>query len=269
MHGVESVEELKFKLKEEIDKKKKQANILTPLMQDFEQISVTQKSGRNDIKSEVGTTTGERKLGKDKKVSSNSGQSLVKDLNTFIDVAKLALHDPKEIELIWKSRFAGKKNGLCGAVNGLTFSRIYKNSRRYPIFLLPLPVAHKGTGDDGWELHYVQWNLAGPTTLHCIITSLAEYKLHQDFATPHTTLIFHSELLPDKQIVLMNGTVDDESKNVGEDDATFLALQVQRFYGVDESSERGLEKIKLMESFNSGNNDFVLDDLLEEIQKAD
>lgn len=261
-HGVESIEELKIKFKDEIEEKKRRASIFDPIKENNDNDNVDCDKPTFDDHKNV------KKVIKDQIASAHSNSSSIKNLSTFVDVSKLSMHEPKEIEMIWRARFSEKKNTLCGAVNGITFSRIYKNSRLYPTFVLPLPAIHEGTEDEGWELHYVEWNLASPTTLHCIITSLAEYKLHQDYATPHTTLIFHSDLLADKQLVLMNGTVEKES-NVGEHGATFLALQVQRFYGADESTSSGHDKIKLMKSFISGSEDFVLDNLLLEIQKAD
>lgn len=258
-HGLKSVEELKKKFKEDIERTKIELNKI-------EEPTVLQKTKEKieELKADA-----DDKISRSKEASKRAAMKEskskpdIKDLSTFVDIDKLSLHEPKEIELIWKARFAGKKNTICGAVNGITFSRIFKKARRYPIFLIPMPVA-----DQGFELHYMQWNFASPTTLHCIITSLAEYKLHQEYATPHTTLIFHSDLLADKELVLMNGTIETD-RNIGEDDATLLALQVQRFYGADESTERGLQKVQLLDAFTSGTDLFKLDDLIEEIQRLD
>lgn len=63
-----------------------------------------------------------------------------------------------------------------------------------------------------------------------MLTSLAEYKLHKEYAKPHTTLMFHQELVADTGIVLMNGRVEEDVP-LSMDEAQLLLLNVQRFYG--------------------------------------
>lgn len=185
----------------------------------------------------------------------------IKELGSFVDPDKLLLHNQKEIEMIWKARFANKERAICGTLDGVTFSELYRNARQFPTFVLPLP--HE---DQGVELHYVQWNFVGPFTVHCLLTSLAEYKLHQEFARPHTTLIFHTDLLASKQIVLMNGSVEKDSP-VTRDEAVLLALNLQRFYGATVS--KAAHKLRLLHAFNTGSEEFSVDSLIDEAERID
>lgn len=249
--GVKSVEELKHKLKDDIDQKKAEFNQVDPMrLLDPESNAQSQKDAAK-IKSAE-----ERKVAS-KADSSSSPLNDIKSLDKFIDVEKLSQHkDAKDIEMIWKARFVGKDDSVCGALTDLTYSIIYRNARMFPTFVLPLP--HQ---DQGVELHYVQWSFAGPNTLHCMITSLAEYKLHQEYAKPHTTLIFHSDLMVDRGIVLMNGTVEADSA-VTRDDGILLTLNLQRFYSAKDGA-----KFALVKDFNEGSANFSVDQLIDEAQK--
>lgn len=254
--GVSSVEELKDKFKDDIQRRKAELDQADPLRAiDPESGSVSKTNvGSNIIKSAE-----ERKLKAEAQTNlkKNSPLNDIKSLDQFVDVTKLAQHqDPKEIEMIWKARFVGKEDAICGALTALTFSMIYRNARLFPTFVLPLPHENQGV-----ELHYVQWSFAGPKTLHCMITSLAEYKLHQDFAKPHTTLIFHSDLMVDKGLVLMNGTVESDSA-VSHSEGVLLSLNLQRFYSSNDGA-----KLQLLKAFNQGSQNFSVDQLIEEAQK--
>lgn len=195
----------------------------------------------------------------------------IKDLNSFVDASKFKLHDRKEIEMLWKMRFSANPLAICGIIEGDTFSHIYKNALHNPMFVLPLPReaprgAEESNGDNsGIEMHLVQWSFVGPNTLHCIFTTLAEYKLHQEYARPHTTLILHSDLLADKSIALMNGSVEKDSA-VGLDEAHLLTLFLQKFYSANPSTEAGQRKLKLLQGFTHGDTNFSVESLCAEVE---
>jgi ATP synthase F1 complex assembly factor 1 len=245
---VSSVDELKAKLKHEIEKKRVEFNKIDPL-QVLEKVT----GGKEPLDS----------VARAPYKTPGVPKSDIKDLGSYVDVSKLSLHEPKEIELIWKARFAEKDNAFCGSLNGITFSMLYRNARKNPIFVLPLP-----HDDSGVELHFVQWSFAGQNTVHCMITTLVEYKLHQDFARPHTTLSFHSDFLSDKQLVLMNAVVEKDS-SLTLQEAVFLSMNLQRFYSADTSSASGQRKLKLLEAFNSGSEEFSTDLLIQETETLD
>ncbi|EMG47279.1 hypothetical protein G210_2411 [Candida maltosa Xu316] len=130
-----------------------------------------------------------------------------KVLDNYIDVAKARELPREDIIKIWTARFASNDRALHAVLTHLQFADLYVNAFKYPQFVLPLPKPHQ----DGYELEFVQWQFVGPETVNCMITTLAEYKLHGEYASPHTTLTFHLELANDKDLVLMNGLVDKES----------------------------------------------------------
>ena len=108
----------------------------------------------------------------------------------------------------------------------------------------------------------------GPHTTHCMLTSLAEYKLHKEYAKPHTTLMFHQELVDEVGKVLMNGQVEEDVP-LSMDEAQLLVLNVQRFYGGLTESEGSKRKLELLKEFTAGNPDFNMERLIEEAASFD
>lgn len=258
--GVASVEELKEKYKEKIEKAK------TELGED--PIAVAVESRKNDT-----ARLASEAIANAPKVPSSD----IKDLDSFVDVAKFALHDRKEIEMLWKMRHAANPDAICGIIEGVTYAEVFKNARKHPMFVLPLPRsasrAEEGVDsisahEEGVEMHLVQWSFVGPYTVHCMITTLAEFKLHQEFSRPHTTLILHSDLLTSKSIALMNGTVEKES-SISLDEAHLLTLFLQKFYGATDATVSGRRRLALLNAFTVGDADFALDQLVAEAETLD
>ena len=101
-----------------------------------------------------------------------------------------------------------------------------------------------------------------------MLTTVAEYKLHKEYAKPHTTLMFHQELSNSKDVVLMNGQVEEES-SLTMDEAQLLVLNVQRFYGGIASAKGNEKKLALLRDFTSGNADFNMEELIAEAASID
>lgn len=253
--GLDSVEALREALKEDLEKKRAELGKVPDAVRIHPKEE--QKTESDAEGTGAAATRGPRKDIPD------LPKADIKSLDSFIDVEKLQLHDAKEIELIWKARFEHKDNQLCGAINGLTFSRIYKNARLNPSFVLPLHHEEQGV-----ELHYAQWAFVGPYTMHCMITSVAEYKLHQEYARPHTTVMIHSNLLTDKNLALMNAAVEKDS-NVSQEQGAMLVLNLQRFYGADESTDSGRRKVEMLQHFTTGSPDFSPEALITETETLD
>ncbi|KAK9474018.1 ATP11 protein-domain-containing protein [Dipodascopsis tothii] len=197
----------------------------------------------------------------------------IKRLSSFVDVEKLRMHqDAKEIELIWRARFANDPHALCASVVADRFELVAGNARKYPMFVLPLP---RGEGSN--EMQFVQWTFPDSHTVHCLFTSLAEYKLHKEFARPHTTMIYHKELAESHGLVLINGSVEkDMSMGVTAADAQFLVLTLQKFYNSDPrlaegayEREKALRRRTLLELFKNGTDTFDLQRLIDEAEMAD
>lgn len=96
-----------------------------------------------------------------------------------------------------------------------------------------------------------------------LFTHLAEYKLRGEFSQPHTTVTHYCELAGDKEVVLLHGQVV-EGRGVSVDEAKWLVMCLQKFYGVGgEKSERR----RLLELFGKGDEGFRVEDLVEEAEK--
>lgn len=194
-------------------------------------------------------------------IPKTSPEKATMELGSYMDVEKLQAHSKKEIEMLWKARFVHSTDEFCGAMNADAFSRLYVSARKFPKFVLPLP-------RDGGniELHYVQWSFMPGNTLHCLITGLAEYKLHTEYAHPHTTVLVHSDLVADKGVALVNTIT---TKAVPMDAAVLLLLNLQRFYTADPHNLNGAEKLKLLYYFNQGTSEFTIERLINAVETID
>ena len=97
-----------------------------------------------------------------------------------------------------------------------------------------------------------------------LFTHLAEFKLRGEFSQPHTTITHHLELAGDNGLVLLQGQVI-EGRGVSVDEAKWLLICLQKFYGVQGDKS---ERRRLLEMFKSGDTAFKVEDLLEEAEKA-
>jgi ATP synthase F1 complex assembly factor 1 len=100
-----------------------------------------------------------------------------------------------------------------------------------------------------------------------IFTSLEQYRLHGEFAVPHTTLTHHLELAQEKGVVLAQGSVNRDA-GVSADEARLLLISLQKFYGAGED-EVGVRRRRLLEMFSRGDRDFKITDLVEEVERID
>lgn len=249
--GVKSVDELKEKLKTEIEETKKEFNAVDPLkhLDEYEQKQAEKLRQKRAAESDRGP------------ISKDTPQAPYKTLSSFVDVDKIKELPEKELKFIWRARFEGKDRALHATLTSEQFASLFANAFKNPNFILPLP--KEGAG---YEMHFVQWAFVGPKTTHCMLTSLEEYKLHKEYAKPHTTLMFHQELM-DSGVILMNGQVEDDVP-LSVDEAQLLVLNVQRFYGglTSASSER---KLALLQAFTKGSADFNMETLIEETTSFD
>ncbi|EDK40094.2 hypothetical protein PGUG_04192 [Meyerozyma guilliermondii ATCC 6260] len=246
--GLGSVEELKKQLKDEIKAKKLEFSKIDPL----KELEEYEKRQEKELEKDRSKTIKIRAP-----IDKNLEKKPYKTLDSYLASDKLKDLGQKEIELIWRARFENKERTLNAILTDIQFATMYANAFKNPSFILPLP-----RNEDGYEMHFVQWSFAGPQTTHCMLTTLAEYKLHKEYAKPHTTLMFHQELVNSKNLVLMNGQVEEEAA-LSMDDAQLLVLNVQRFYGAvgDEASIK--RKHELLRAFTTSEN-FDVDTLIEE-----
>ncbi|KAF2649478.1 ATP11-domain-containing protein [Lophiostoma macrostomum CBS 122681] len=198
----------------------------------------------------------------------------VKTLNSFLDLSKILTLPRKEIETLWRIRHASNPQSLHFALPASTFNALLSNAKRHPAFVIPLPrqVAEEqggsgsgaeGTSGQAAELHYLQFAHPHPQTTTLLFTSLAEFKLRGEYASPHTTITFHSEIADSHDLVLGQGTVV-ENRGVSLDEARWLVMCMQKFYVV---GEEGRGRGELLEMFTRGDGGFRVEQLLEETEK--
>jgi ATP synthase F1 complex assembly factor 1 len=196
----------------------------------------------------------------------------VKTLNSFLDLSKILTLPRKEIETLWRLRHASNPQSLHFALPALTFNALLSNAKRHPSFVLPLPrqvpeeqggSATPGSTSQAAELHYLQFAHPHPQTTTLLFTSLAEFKLRGEYASPHTTITFHSEIADSHDLVLGQGTVV-ENRGVSIDEARWLLMCMQKFYVVGDG---GRAREELLEMFTRGDGGFKVERLLEEAEK--
>lgn len=241
--------ELRIKFQDKIEKVKLELGGIDPteeLKQFFEHEKQKKQQNQND--NDDGTI-------KIRGIKDRNAPKLpYKVLDNYINLSKAKELPRDDIIKIWTARFINNDRALHAILTHLQFAQLYTNAFKYPQFVLPLPKPQQ----DGYELEFVQWQFVGPNTINCMFTTLAEYKLHGEYASPHTTLTFHLELAQDKDLVLMNGFNNKES-GISMDEAHLLVVMLQRFY-----SGKNPQMTQLLHEFNKGNAEFDIDALIKQ-----
>ncbi|GAO51275.1 hypothetical protein G7K_5381-t1 [Saitoella complicata NRRL Y-17804] len=186
----------------------------------------------------------------------------VKRLSSFVDVEALSKHaNAKEIDLIWRARHSSDNSLMCATAEAPTVQKMEAVGKQNPMFVLPLP-----RGEQGIEMQFMQWMFPANGISHVLFTNLGEYKLKGEFARPHTTLAHYHDLAKSHELVLVRGEVDPD-RGISDNDARWLVLALQRFYGAKEGTEDGDRKLRLLKGFNKGGEGFDLDELLKDCAK--
>jgi ATP synthase F1 complex assembly factor 1 len=218
-----------------------------------------------------------------RKVSGDS--SPVKPLSTYLDVEKIRELPPKEIEALWRLRFAENPNAITAAIPLDTYKRMMQSARENPQFILPLPRPQtaeeaeqtpEGATGTAADIHFLQWAFHPPAegstlspsnnhTSTVIFTNLGVYKMHGAFAQPHTTVTHHLDLADEKGLVLMHGQIIPDG-GVSATEATWLVSCVQRFYDFEGLASG--RKSELVRMFTRGDvENFKVEELLVEAEK--
>lgn len=253
--GVKTVDELKEKLAPEIEETLKKLNESDPLAKVLERAWDDKKTILKEGGEAAKSLT--EKLGEVPPIPKNE----LKNLDSFVKLEKFKELGKQEIEFLWRARHVSNERALCAVIDPQMFYKMYLNGRKHPMFILPLP-----KGEDGCEIHIVQWNFIGEHLTHVIFTTLAEFKLHQDYARPHTTLMLHTDLAAEKDAVLMNGQVEKDSA-MSLQDAQFLILALQEFYGATIADAKTTERRQaLLQAFTEGSDNFPIDAVVDEVE---
>ncbi|KAL4796674.1 ATP11 protein-domain-containing protein [Aspergillus venezuelensis] len=274
--GFSSVESLKEAHQEKIDKLRREAStILTP-----EPPNPSQKPHTPPPPPQA-QSTAQSQVAAAAKTASSTG---IKALSSYLDVEKVRALPAKEIEALWRLRFASSPTSICAVIPLETYQRINSAARQNPQFILPLPrtagesqapeAAGKPEENTGADIHFLQWAFhppaSAPTAVNShtstvIFTPLAAYKLHGAYAQPHTTITHHLDLAQEKGVVLMHGQVMPES-GVSTAEATWLVSCVQRFY--DFGGQASGRKGELLRAFTQGDaQNFKIEELMAEAER--
>lgn len=223
----------------------------------------------------------------------------IKPLSSYIDVDKVKSLPAKEVEALWRLRHANDAKSICAAIPLATYNRVIKTARTNPQFLLPLPrevevpvsmdeskkieagEAGETTKTTAAEMHFLQWSFHPPATTEevpansanthtstAIFTHLAQYKLHGAYAQPHTIITHHLDLVDGCGLVLMNGTVLPD-RGVTVDEATLLAMWLQKFYDWGDDGLGGGRKAEILKMFTAGDAEgFKIEELVDEVERV-
>jgi ATP synthase F1 complex assembly factor 1 len=197
----------------------------------------------------------------------------VKTLNSFLDLEKVRGLPVKEVQALWRLRHAGNPQSVHFAVPAGIFRSLLQTAKQHPSFVLPVPREIPVEGAEpateapktqqAAELHYLQFAHPHVDTTTLLFTSLAEFKLRGEFASPHTTVTFHQELADSHDVVLGQGMVI-ENKGVSVADAQWLVMCMQKFYV---QSEEGKGRGELLNMFTRGDSGFQVEKLIDEAEK--
>ncbi|PKS06424.1 hypothetical protein jhhlp_007172 [Lomentospora prolificans] len=195
--------------------------------------------------------------------SASKAAPTVKPLSSILDLEKARTLPDKELTAIWRLRHAHDPQTLCAAISGATYAAMEAAARSAPQFVLPVPHPEQGA-----EIHFLEWTFdAESKTSTVLFTQLAEYKARGEFAQPHTTITHHKDLLDERGLVLMQGQVV-ENRGAKVEDARFLVLCLQKFYGAwEEAGRPRVERKQLLDWFAKGDSRFTIDKLLEETER--
>ncbi|KAL5594516.1 hypothetical protein BROUX41_001442 [Berkeleyomyces rouxiae] len=200
-----------------------------------------------------------------KRSASDKPNTGVKSLDEILDIEKVRDLPDRELTAIWRLRYASNKDSLCAVISASTYRAMEAVAQRAPQFVLPVPHPEQGA-----EIHFLQWTFdTASRTSSVLFTQLAEYKARGEFAQPHTTITHHLDLADERGLVLMQGQVV-ENRGAKAQDAQFLVMCMQKFYGAWEGIEAdkvGEERRKLVDYFAAGDQRFSLERLMEETER--
>ncbi|KAI9772324.1 MAG: hypothetical protein M1840_001073 [Geoglossum simile] len=192
----------------------------------------------------------------------------IKPLSSILNLPKISALPPETISELWRLHHATIPNTLSASIPLTTFATITTLAQQHPSFILPLPrPSPDSPASPPLEIHFLQWNF--PTLQHptLLLTSLADYKLHGEYATPHTTLTHYLDLASSKDLVLLRGDVMPD-RGVSVEDARWLVMCLQKFYGPQGEMDGGKRR-GLLEAFTSGDGGFRVEDVVKEVERID
>ncbi|KAG0051805.1 hypothetical protein BGZ83_003281 [Gryganskiella cystojenkinii] len=219
--GVKTVEELK-------------AKILPATQTAFKKPLSLETPSTSEQQTTTATATSNQQQRQQKIDASSESKSNNLSLDKIMKLELVKDLDAEAIGKIWIQKHLGQEDTISAVVPAETYKKMLKRSKEYPLFLLPL------SHGDGVEFYLLQFNFH-----QIIFTSLLEYKTHGTNARPYLTLTHYPELIEDKGVVLMNGSVTTDPRVLTVDQAQILTFGLQQYYVSDHP-----EKIELLHDFH-------------------
>jgi len=207
-----------------------------------------------------------------------------------------------------QSQSTTSKIYLSATIPTATYEQLLSKVPTYPSFILPLPrpdalvepapdATEAGTTrGQPHDFYFMQWSMHGsppipsseslppllnqlsassqsvpnPPCTTVLFTSLQEYKLRQDYATPHLIITHYTDLAQSHGLVLFRGELtpspSGQSTVLSPNDAQRLALLLQQFYLPSrENDERGATRAKLLQRFHEKPEAFRWQDVIDSV----
>ncbi|KAF2964297.1 hypothetical protein GQX73_g9268 [Xylaria multiplex] len=266
--GLRDISELKAAYADRIQDLRKRDSISVPGLDAL--LADEEPEARKQPQTKKETDTDTRTQPQRSTPSRSDAKGTVKPLSEILDLPKARALSTKELSDTWRLRHASSEKSLCAVIPTSTYEALERTARAHPTFVLPVP--RKGQGA---EIHFLQWvfdTSSGTSTV--LFTQLAEFKARGEWAQPHTSVTHYSDygdgaagLSHEKNqgVVLMTGSVV-EGRGASVDDARFLVMLLQRFYG-EEGKGGDPAKRKLLLEFSKGDGNFSVERLLQETER--
>jgi len=268
--GLPDIDSLKKAYSDKIEKLRKEADVVVPPRPPTAPSSTSSSTPESSAPSSPASTapsTPPSSPSPTKSETQKESSSGIKPLSSYLDLEKATTLPVRELTAVWRLRHASSPLNLSAVIPTETYTQMDSLARTHPQFVLPVP--HP---DQGAEMHFLQWTWDPATkTSTVLFTQLAEYKARGEFAQPHTTVTHHLDFAGDKGVVLMQGQVV-ENRGVKPEDAQWLLMCLQRFYGAADAG--GADKVRvearrnLLEWFAKGDSRFTVEALLEEAERV-
>ena len=171
-----------------------------------------------------------------------------KKLEKIVDINSLMEKTTEEISCLWNEKH---KNAVTAIIPSDIWDTLSSRFLEHNTFLLPLP------RNQGYEYFVVQFE-----GKEAHFTSLCNYQVYGENSPECLNLVYYTEILEDKDIVLMLGQYDTNALTYGE--ASCLSVQLFLYYGVNSEPK----KLAHLERFSYNTEEFSHFDLIAELENS-
>jgi len=182
-------------------------------------------------------------------------QQRQKKLSSLMKLEMVKDKTKAEIADIWRQYHANKEDAVAAVIPADMFEVMSQRFQQHKTFLFPLP------RPEGYEFIVVQFDEGNSAHF----TTLLNYQAHKEYAPECLTIAHYTDLVEDKDIVLIRGDFD---KNIlSPMDADWLGVQLLQYYGF-QSSNKSSSKLAHLERFTYDTDNFYVWDLIAELENG-